>query len=299
MVSKIGIDIGNYNIKSSEGKMFEARMTEDYSIEHGSTSIVKYMGKQYLIEHGDFNINIRKIAKEDIMLNIATILAMSTSEPMVDICVGLPVSHFASQKDELIRHIEENDNIEVEYNGVTKRVVIRDVYVLPEAVGVYYSLSPGVLQVLSNKDVLIIDVGGKTVDMCVIDKRKTIQQPVTEPLGMLDIYNEIANKINADYPEACISLEDIRTVLEEGLYLIDKPVDLSFTDEIFDAFVYKVFNRVKTNYKDYQRKVVILAGGGASLADKFKKHIPNIVVNDDIFANAKGFKKFLELQGGK
>jgi hypothetical protein len=33
------------------------------------------------------------------------------------------------------------------------------------------------------------------------------------------------------------------------------------------------------------------------LADRFKNYIPNIIVNNDIFANAKGFKQYLELVG--
>lgn len=295
MIRKIGVDLGNYNIKSSEAKMFESRMLEDFSIEPGTSTVIKYNKKQYLVEHGEFDINIRKVAKDDIMRNLATILAMSAEEAVVDVCVGLPVSHFESQKEDIIKHIKMNSDIEIELNGNHRKMLIRDIHVLPEAVGVYYSLSPDVLKALNNRDVLIVDIGGKTVDMCVIDKRKTIQDPMTEPIGMLDVYNEIARKVNSTNPEASLNLEEVRIALKEGLYLIDKKISLDFSDELFDKFVLKIFNRIKVTYKDYQRKIVIIAGGGSDLADKFKKHIPNLLVNHDIYANAKGFKKYLEI----
>lgn len=297
---KIGIDIGNYYTKSSECVKFESRITEDDSIQSGSVTSVEYKGKNYLIEEGEFDSNINKLNKGTFMICLATILAMSTDESDIELAIGLPVNHHATQKDKLYDMIQDNSDIVIYHEGIRKEYYIRRCEVVPEAVGVYYSLPSQFLAQIKGRDVIMLDIGGKTTDTCLIDKRMLIQKPDTQPYGMIGLYHKIANAINKEYPELCVKPEEVKGILDNGLYQFDEEVDISFVDKIIDKFVSDIINLIQLQHVDYQRKIVIVCGGGgAVLGKKIKKYIPNAIIHSDIYANAKGFKRYLQLGGSK
>lgn len=295
---QIGIDIGNYYTKSSEGVKFESRITEDDSIQNGSVTSIEYNGKNYLIEEGTFDSNINKLNKGTFMISLATMLAMSTNEMNIELAIGLPVNHYATQKDKLLDLIYDNEEIVIYYKGEKRRYYISKCVIVPEAVGVYYSLPSQFLAQIKNRDVIMLDIGGKTTDTCLIDNRMLIQKPNTQPYGMIGLYNQISNAINNEYPELCVKPEEVNHILNNGLYEFDKKLNVDFIENIIDKFVADIINLVKLQYVDYQRKIVIVCGGGgAFLGERIRKYIPNAIVNSDIFANAKGFKKYLQAGG--
>lgn len=297
--TKIGADIGSYYAKSSEGKKFENRISLDDSVLSGGAMKVDFKGERYLIENGVFDINVNKLIKENLLISIATLIGLSCSDACVDLGIGLPINFYKKQKKYLEDLIRENQEMVVTINGDKKRFLINKCVVIPEAVGVYYSLDPKFIQAIKGREVLIIDIGGKTTDTCIIDSNMTIKKPSTQTIGMLNLYNNICNAINSNYPELCVHVEDIRDILDNGLNSFDKEINIGFTDILFEKMVKQIFNFIKLQYEDYQRKIIVLCGGGFVLADRFKKYIPNIIVNNDIFANAKGFKRYVELVGDK
>lgn len=298
----IGVDLGNYYTKTSDELKFESRITEDSSVLTGQANVVEYNDKKYIIENGLFDISMNKIIKHDLMVNLATALAMNEDidkDLSVRLAIGLPINHYHSQKEILKKIIMDNNQIKITYNGIKKSFLIDECEVLPESVGVYYSLSKDMIKSLEGRDVMIIDIGGKTTDTCIIDSRKSIQRPSTQPFGMLGLYNDICNAINASYPEACVKVEDVMDIINNGLYIFDKKIDINFIDTYINNFVKNIYNFIKLQYEDYQRKVIILAGGGGIfIGERLKQYIPNVIVNKDIFANAKGFKKYLDIYGG-
>lgn len=294
---KIGGDIGSYYAKSSEGYKFENRITLDNSILSGSAMKINYNDNNYLIESGTFDINVNKVLKEHLLVSIATLLALSCNDVNVELGIGLPISFFRSQKDIMHKLIIDNQEMKIKFNGENKRFYISKCVIVPEAVGVYYSLSNEVLKLIGKREVIIIDIGGKTADMCIIDNNSTIKKPLTKPIGMLNLYNSIANRINAEHPDLCVNIEDVKDILDNGLRIFDKECPLPFVEGMCESMVRDIFNYIKIQYEDYQRKIVILCGGGYVLEKYFRVYIPNIIVNNDIFANAKGFKKYLELVG--
>lgn len=295
----IGVDIGSYYAKSSEEIKFENRISIDDSVLSGGAMKVEFKEKRYLIENGVFDINVNKTLKSTLLISIATLIGLSCSDVCINLGIGLPINFYKTQKKYLEDLIRENQEMVVSINGDKKRFVINKCVVVPEAVGVYYSLDRNFLKAINKKEVLIIDIGGKTTDTCIIDSNMTIKNPSTQTFGMLNLYNNIANLINSHYPELCIRVEDIRDILDNGLNSFDNPIDLGFIEVLYDKMVREIFNFIKLQYEDYQRKIVILCGGGFVLADRFKNYIPNIIVNKDIFANAKGFKRYVGLVGDK
>lgn len=289
----IGVDLGNYYTKNSEGIKFESRISRDHYILSGCATKVKYKDVLYLIEAGTFNININKVFNQDTLVSLATIIGMSSDDYNIDLGVGIPINYYKSYKDVLLNMIKDEKEFVLEINGGEKRFIINKCFVIPEAVGVYYSLSKDIINDIGNREILIIDIGGKTTDMCVIDNNVTIKKPSTQPIGFLNLYNDMANLINSKYPDLCVATEDMRYILDNGLTSSGDSIDISFVYYLFDKLVDTIMNYIKLQYQDYKRKVVMLCGGGYILEDKFRKYIPNILINDDIFANAKGFKKYV------
>ena len=288
----IGVDLGNYYIKSSEGIKFESRISKNNYVLTGKAMKVVYNNTQYLIEEGNFDININKLDKEDMLISLATIIGMSAKECNIDLGIGLPVNFYKAYKDDLIKMIRDEGDFNISINGNDIKFFINKCFVIPEGVGVYYSLSNEVLNKI-NGELLIIDIGGKTTDMCIIDNNVTIKKPVTLPIGFLNLYNDIANVINSKYPDLCVKTEDVKYILDNGLSSFGNHIDISFVNDIRNMMVYNIINNVKLQYEDYKRKTIILCGGGFSLENEFRKYIPNIIVNKDIFANAKGFKNYV------
>lgn len=292
----IGVDVGNYYTKSSSCKMFESRITIDNSVLKGSGLVVEFHGDRYLIENGPFDISMNKAIKKNLVVSVATAIALSTDDVNINLAMGLPISQFKTQKQTLLDLMNQNREIDIKLNGKDKRIFLNTIEVLPEAVGVYYSLPLDFLNNVGNRELLIIDIGGKTVDSCIIDSHKSILNPSTRSIGMLNLYNDIKNEIDSVYPEYCVKLEDIRDVILNGITIFDEKKDMSFMEKYFDRFVEDIFNFIKLQYPDYQRKVIVLSGGGHVLGERFKKYIPTIVVNNDLFANAKGFRNFLDIK---
>ena len=60
-------------------------------------------------------------------------------------------------------------------------------------------------------------------------------------------------------------------------------------------FLKEIYNELKLNYP-INTEAVVLAGGGSDLLLKvFKNKINSIAVDDDLYANAKGFKNTNEI----
>lgn len=289
----IGVDLGNFYTKNSEGVKFESRINKNNYILSGKATRVIYKDIPYLIEAGGFNININKLDKEDILINLATIIGLSAKECNIDLGIGLPVNYYKSYKDKLLEIISNEGDFNISINGDEKKFFINRCYIIPEGVGVYYSLKKEILDKIGNRELLIIDIGGKTTDTCVIDTNVTIKKPKTSSIGFLDLYNDIANVINSKYPDLCVKTEDVKYIIDNGLNSFSDDIDISFIQEMREDMVYSIMNNIKLQYDDYKRKAVMLCGGGFSLQNEFRQYIPNLLVNDDIFANAKGFKNYV------
>lgn len=301
-VVNFGVDLGSYFVKNSNSVKFESRVEDvvDDVAMFLNAGVIEINGRKFLLEDGYFDIINSKLDKSEvhILANLYNSLALSVPNfSTVNLAVGLPINQFHS-KDKLKQLILENKDVQFKKDGKKYNYTIEDVTVLPEGMGVFYSLDIALLKEVCNKNILIVDIGGKTTDICLLEAfngARRIKDKSTCKVGTLDIYRDAIKKMNREDMSLNISTEDIHSIVVNGQYT--GGIDMSFMNSIYKQYTQLIFNDIRTTY-DYKRCIVILAGGGAALLNEHFKELMNDVdvkYNPDIFANAKGFKKYLDI----
>lgn len=280
----IGVDLGNYAVKTSTKVNFMSKVTQEENFSCEDRII--FNGVPYFIGHGEFSTEWVKSRKENTLLLLFTALYKSTKESVNQVVVGLPAQQFKKDRYDLKQLIENNRCAEIN----NKQFVIADIEVAPEGASAFYNIPYNVQKDVGSKQLVIIDIGGRTTDIIVL-KNKKIVDVKTVPVGALNVYQSVVDYINTKYTQSFL-LEDGETVLNEGLFLDGENKDISFVVPILK----KHFNSI---YKEVQLKVnldvgyVFLTGGGSSMFKKaFKNRLKNLITSDDpCFDNAIGFEK--------
>ena len=166
----IGFDFGCCNLKTSEGILIPAQITtaNDYLITTGYE--IEFNNQLFIIGEGDYDTNLNKTKRVNLLPMMCLALGLSTKEQFVRIVAGLPISQYKTKKDELLKIIEDNKVLEFKLNGEKREIYISDAAVFPEGVATYYSLDYEKRKFLSSKDLIVLDIGGRTTDIALLDK---------------------------------------------------------------------------------------------------------------------------------
>ena len=235
----IGIDLGNFGVNTSENDFFYSRISDISNFSEENK--INYEGTDLYIGDGEFSTDWNKSKKESTLSLLFSALARSSNENFFQVVLGLPIQQYKSNKDEFQKYIEDNRGKTVIYKGTKREIIISDILIAPEGASVYYNLSTEQKNLIGNKSLIIIDVGGRTTDVCLFENRK-IKSVRTIPTGMLNVYKDIIDYINTTYTEN-YKLEDGELILKEGLFFRGKQQDITFIKPILQRH----FNSI---YKD-------------------------------------------------
>lgn len=277
----VGIDLGNWNVKTSEGDIFPSRYTAVENILGSTGDVFEYEGIKYYIKEGKLENNYDKANKETNLILFLYALAVQKSN-CFKVVVGLPVLAYKNNKDMFKNKLLDNKVYNLKLNGIKKTVVIEDLIVFPEGAGAYFSIPN------RSKNSVVIDIGGGTVNI-VGFKNGKLDKCTTIGKGMIEFYNRIRDYLNSKYTLK-LELEDIEVILKEGLRVEGEEVKWSFVREITDYFISGLMNELR-NY-DIKTSTIYLTGGGSKLLrGSLTKEIKGLIILEDyLFANAKGFK---------
>ena len=295
---RLGLDIGNYQVKTSEGVIFDSKITtEKYFGSKADKLIIE--NKTYYIGEGNFEIEARKFDKENYIPLMIAAICKSTSEEIIDLAIGLPIIQF---KDKFVRieliNMLQGKTFNITWNNIPMTKMIRSVQVFPEGVaGFLYLKQSGQLNQVGTRDSIIIDIGGKTTDIALIkDNKATI--PTSVNIGTIDIYYAIAKALREKYYDAKIDVEKIQDYLDKGFYYKGELQDISFAINTTKVLFKQIYDELKINYSIETDAVVVMGGGAKILGSIFKKNIKGIIVMNnidrDVFANAKGYKMLMK-----
>lgn len=279
----LGIDIGNYSLKSSTNLNIKSLISQEENI-LGSTNVIEFDGKKYVIGEGNFETELNKSSKENFLPLLYAAVALSSKDTINQVVCGLPINQYKANKDELEQLINNNRIKPITLNGEFRKVIISEFRVYPEGVAAYYSLN-------TNDDVIIVDIGGRTTDIAYISNNK-LTLSGTIAVGTLNIYKAVMDKLNSDY-SLDLNLEMIDRIIERGELKIDNTeIDLRFITGILKSNFMKIKQELDLKFPARTEKI-ILVGGGAKLFNKaFKKRYENCeVAENTIYANAEGFRK--------
>lgn len=279
----LGIDLGNYGVKTSEKVNFLSKFSETSFTEENK---VIYNEKTIFLGGGEFSTDWNKSKKESTLPLLFSAIYKSSKDNVNQVVVGLPIQQYKSNKQELKELIENNRCARVN----NRQLIIEDIEVAPEGASAYYNIEYDKRIDIGNKQLIMLDIGGRTTDVSMFINKK-ISDIKTISVGMLNVYQDIIDTINTEYTEN-FTLEDGELILKEGLFLDGENKDVSFIKSILQ----KYFNSI---YKDLQLKFnlskgyVFLTGGGSDIFKKaFANRLNNIIVSSNpLWDNAIGFKR--------
>ncbi|MCC0654824.1 MULTISPECIES: ParM/StbA family protein [unclassified Clostridioides] len=301
-MSKLGIDTGNYAVKTSSDDIFESKVTEVKNFGSDSDSI-KIGNKTYYLGEGDEEINIVKYEKENFLPLLLGAICRNTDDETVDLGLGLPVKQFAGLRKNLIEKLQGKE-YHVEFtrgNETTKRdITIRSVQVFPEGITGYLHYAKDIVDQVAGRDVVLIDIGGKTTDIALVQGNKATD-PYSINIGTINIYDAIKKSLEMDerfLGKVEIKREKIQDYIDKGFYLNGEKQDIKKNIDASVSLFKQIYNELKLNYPISTAAVVVMGGGAKLLGEAFKKNISGIIVMSDVdkhvFANAKGYKKMMK-----
>lgn len=285
----LGIDLGNFSVKTSEKVRFISKISERETFDDKNTFTIE--GVKYTVEDGEFTTDWNKSKKENTIPLLYYSIAKSTEDNLNQVILGLPIQQYKKEKDNLKEMIENNKIKEIVIENKTRNIFITDVEIAPESAAAYYNLDLETKNKIGNKQLIIVDIGGRTTDICLFKDRK-IKEVKTVPVGMLNIYQEIIDYINTEYTES-FKLEDGEGILKEGLFLNGSHRDISFIKPILLNNFNSIWKEIQLKFNTSLGYILLTGGGSLTLGKAFKNRIGNnlIISKNPLFDNAEGFKK--------
>ncbi len=110
-----------------------------------------------------FILTLFAIAKE--LLSNGTL----PSSERIDLAVGLPPEHYGILKDKFRQYFQRNESIHFVYNDQPCTILIRDVFVYPQA---FAAIAPQKGQLKHHLRLFLIDIGGYTTDVLLLRSGK-------------------------------------------------------------------------------------------------------------------------------
>ena len=168
----IGIDLGNCNLKTSKKIIVPALITRggNYLISTGYE--INFNGELFIIGEGDYDTNLNKLSKENLLPMLCLAAGLSTKEEFIRVVLGLPINQYRSNKNKMLEIIEENKILNFKLNGLDRCICIEEASIFPEGVATYYSLDIEKRKALVDQDLIILDIGGRTTDIALLKAGK-------------------------------------------------------------------------------------------------------------------------------
>ena len=289
----IGIDLGNCNLKTSKKIIVPALITRggNYLISTGYE--INFNGELFIIGEGDYDTNLNKLSKENLLPMLCLAAGLSTKEEFIRVVLGLPINQYRSNKNKMLEIIEENKILNFKLNGLDRCICIEEASIFPEGVATYYSLDIEKRKSLVDQDLIILDIGGRTTDIALLKsgKKRSVAKSTSLDVGMINIYNDMINEINSLYTLG-LNIEDAEGILKNGLEVDGEKQDTSFIKNIVKNNIEKVFKELNISYPVRTSPLLVTGGGGKSFFKSLKKRYPTAqLVEDNLFSNAIGYKR--------
>ncbi len=237
---------------------------------------------------------------------IATAAALLCGDEEIDLAVGLPLTYYRAQKDEVTELLRQM-NVQVAIGEQqAKQVKIRSVYVFPQGAGAYYAACltiDGEVRNphLVNSPVGLIDIGYRTTDILVMAKGKKGLMPREDLSGGIDLGMKHAyHMIQDDVEELVNKTVDFfaieKAILWDKGKFLHKGLEISLKEYEFAAYeelAQQISAKVKMRWGDELdglSAVIVAGGGGESLEPYLKLAFPSLIkIENAAFANVEGF----------
>ena len=136
----LGIDVGNYSLKTSEGINKKSLVSKEENI-LGSGIVLEMDNQKFIIGEGNFETELNKSSKENFIPLLYTGISLSSEDEFNSVVCGLPINQYKENHKNLEELIERNKIKDLKINGKERTLVIENFKVYPEGIGAYYNLN--------------------------------------------------------------------------------------------------------------------------------------------------------------
>lgn len=277
-----GIDIGNATCSSSNGIIFDSKISD---IEPpNKADKITINDRTYWLGEGGYDTKYRKIDKENYINLLYGILALSTDTVRNKIVLGLPLEQYKEDKAALINLVLNNNEKTVIINDIKKPLLIEDVEVYPE----------GVVTLEDSWEGIVVDIGGRTTDCAMVvnyRNRRKIINPISLPMGTINFDNDVVKRLNSTY-SLDLQPQDAQRILNNGLILDGEVIQDESIENIYKQFTDKLLSRLQVEYSLRTNYISLTGGGAVTFGEEIKRHLGEKSVSiqeNSIFANSQAF----------
>ncbi|HAT4356356.1 ParM/StbA family protein [Clostridium perfringens] len=290
---KIGIDLGNGYVKF-KNKKFASKVKVGRLATFGERRLdvfeVVYDGVFYTVGEGQVFTTDERYFTDDYKICLLTAIAESTNEDVIEaeICVGMPVSSFMSNKrGEVEKYLNNLGVQKIILNGVEKIINIKKAIVFVE--GAY------VIESKDKENVITIDIGAGTVNIIQWENQVPVEFD-TKYKSFYNLYSKIAKHLK-DTNRGVVSPAYIEENLGADSIIINQTnVDIKDTHKIIEKHIIELASEINGYFNVSQASKIQILGGGAFPTFKYWKNIYKDgceLINDSQFVNSKIYEKVI------
>lgn len=292
----IGIDHGYYAIKTRHFS-FPAGIAvyshEPYTLQN----TLEYGGKFYVCGTGRQPILRNKTENDNYYLLTLAAIAREikqrgeNTECSVTLAAGLPLAGFGREKKFFREYLlRSSQPVCFKFEGVPYKITIEDVKLFPQGYSAI-AIHPELIQ--NEPSVLLMDIGGWTVDLMRLDDR--IPNAATcrsLELGMIRCLDEISEQIRRNLGLSMTAAQ-IESVLRCDSNRVSEDAKRIIRQQA-DAYVARLLSAITESGLDARAMPAVFLGGGTAL---LKRHVSaadglfHPIILDDVSLNAKGYER--------
>lgn len=273
---------------------------------------IGFDGQHYSVgAKGSYDFTADRLARETDTAKLLGVFGQYQDAVNVSIIntlvTGLPIFEFNNYKKSMEEQMQRV--FQYTFGGQPKLLTVQDVLVIPQSAGAYYDYilddegEPTDVD-LASEDVLVLDIGGRTSDGCIMEASKYSQESFTIFQGVWKAQEALRRLIMQKF-QYNMKPYEVDVVMRTGnLRLGQQDHKVSDLIDKAVASVYPEMRDELTLYVSDFRKfaAVKLVGGGAHVYRAFLQDDINtpIIVSgnavDSEMANARGYRKYGKLR---
>ena len=236
-----------------------------------------------------FILTLFAIAKE-----LAYAGPLPTAEK-VDLAVGLPPEHYGLLKDKFRDYFKRNQSVQFIYTDKPITIMIRDVFVYPQA---FAAIAPQKCQLKHHLRLFLVDIGGYTTDVLLLRQGKPDMQFCRSlETGVITMNNDIIRRVGALH-DMQIEDEHISAVLAGKETILPEEVKDTIRKSA-EQHAINILNQLRELKVDLRSNPAVFIGGGSALFRDYLEKSPLVASAsfvESVNANAIGYHAMAEAQ---
>ena len=294
----IGIDHGYYAIKTRHFS-FPAGIAEYSHEPYTLQNTLEFGGKFYVCGTGRQPILRNKMENDNYYLLTLAAIAKEIKqrggmpECSVKLAAGLPLAGFGREKKPFREYLlRSSQPVSYRFEGIAYKITIEDVKLFPQG---YSALALHPELITGEPSVLLMDIGGWTVDLMRLDNRiPNAASCRSLELGMIRCIDEISEQVRRLFGLSMTTAQ-IESALRGSSGGMEERIRAVIHAQA-GKYARNLLSAVIESGLDIRAMPTIFLGGGAAL---LKRHLSATdglcrpLILDDVSLNAKGYERLV------